>query len=439
MKRICLMITLLFALIRNGNAQIKLTNPYQFDPNGYWLHNTKFGGAGSIAQIAEVTARDFIISKGYMETNRIRIDRNNSGDGLSSTTTAPQLVFGDNNSGESITSKRTNGNTRWGLEFYTNHQNRIHIDNDGSMAIGVGSGNQPSQTFNSRVQINNNYNEKEASFYKPINLLNYLQASGLDSKVDNLNLVSNNPIGSMNNATSILTFWNRYNSSNINPTHVVANHNTLVDYTAPKPSNNNLLSYTVGTFNDLDDRKVAFYNLTLPPPNPSGTYYNARIGVLSVTNTQNDNDLGRGKMAGWFVNRGALTNSGGLAADGAAVWADGIVVANSLILSTSDKKLKNNITPINGAIMSNLLKLKPCTYFKNDENIKRLNYGFIAQELKEVFPDIVVDVTNPATKENFLTVDYQALHAIAITAIQIQQNKIDELTEQIKKINEKLK
>lgn len=50
---------------------------------------------------------------------------------------APGLVFGAENSGEGIASKRTEGGNRWGLDFYTAYVNRMTIANDGRVGIGT--------------------------------------------------------------------------------------------------------------------------------------------------------------------------------------------------------------------------------------------------------------------------------------------------------------
>lgn len=75
------------------------------------------------------------------------------------------------------------------------------------------------------------------------------------------------------------------------------------------------------------------------------------------------------------------------------------VYATNTVISTSDKRDKMNITPLSHGINS-LLKLRPVTYiWKNEvygktvliDNEKRTKIGFIAQEVQQIIPEIVVE------------------------------------------------
>jgi len=74
------------------------------------------------------------------------------------------------------------------------------------------------------------------------------------------------------------------------------------------------------------------------------------------------------------------------------------VYATNTTISTSDKREKMNIKPLNHGLNS-LLKLRPVSYiWKNEvygktvlaDNEKRRNIGFIAQEVQQTIPEIVV-------------------------------------------------
>lgn len=54
-------------------------------------------------------------------------------------------------------------------------------------------------------------------------------------------------------------------------------------------------------------------------------------------------------------------------------------------VATSDYRIKENVTPIKNAI-SDLLKLKPVTYYFTTENNGQLQQGFLAHELQEIVP-----------------------------------------------------
>ena len=85
------------------------------------------------------------------------------------------------------------------------------------------------------------------------------------------------------------------------------------------------------------------------------------------------------------------------------VWAGyfvGDVFVSGTINHASDKRFKKDIKTLSsGAVTAKLMELRPATYlYKNDENIrfsKGLQYGFVAQEVEKVFPDLVNDVEQP--------------------------------------------
>lgn len=76
-------------------------------------------------------------------------------------------------------------------------------------------------------------------------------------------------------------------------------------------------------------------------------------------------------------------------------------------------------------MLEKIKKLKPIN-FRYKINDSELHYGLIAQELAEIFPDLVVK--NPA--EDFYRVKYIELIPILIKGIQ-------ELTKRIEKLEEK--
>jgi hypothetical protein len=116
----------------------------------------------------------------------------------------------------------------------------------------------------------------------------------------------------------------------------------------------------------------------------------------------------------------------------------------------SDKRIKHDIKPIDKA-MDGIMKLKPSVYyFKRDEaNYKYLNlpkeqqFGLIAQEVKEVFPNIVreyktYDEDGKARSETMHSINYTALIPVLIKGMQEQQNKISTLEERIAKLENAL-
>lgn len=106
----------------------------------------------------------------------------------------------------------------------------------------------------------------------------------------------------------------------------------------------------------------------------------------------------------------------------------GDVKANVYAIN-SDLRFKKNITQINNSL-DLILKLNGKNYeFRTDEiNLQKYNFGkgkkfgFIAQELNEVLPELVSQ-----DQEGMYCVDYIAIIPILVEAIKDQQKQIDEL------------
>ncbi len=128
---------------------------------------------------------------------------------------------------------------------------------------------------------------------------------------------------------------------------------------------------------------------------------------------------------------------------------NGNAIINGSLTNPSDKRLKKDIQPIKSPL-DKLRKLKAVEYFWKPE-LKRspnLQYGFVAQEVKDVFPHLVL--TDSET--NLLSVNYIGLIAPMVGAImeletdlknrdhQIEKltNKVDQQENRIKKLEEKL-
>ncbi|PZP38784.1 MAG: hypothetical protein DI585_06280, partial [Pseudomonas fluorescens] len=92
----------------------------------------------------------------------------------------------------------------------------------------------------------------------------------------------------------------------------------------------------------------------------------------------------------------------------------------------SDKRLKHDIKSLEGQIALNkLMQLRPVSYRWNDKQLgTSTKYGFIAQEVKEVMPELVSVATDERKTES---IDYTALIAPAIKAIQQLKEENDKL------------
>lgn len=189
---------------------------------------------------------------------------------------------------------------------------------------------------------------------------------------------------------------------------------------------------------------------------------------------------GQQNMGFWGIGQGAATNIGGLfVAGGAAVggccstnigvwgtiggncsnnWAgffNGDVGSTGAFISVSDRKLKTEIRPMEN-MLDKIMRLKPSTYmFKTDAEYKDMHLpkgnqlGLIAQELEEVFPELITEVAELKAKPEgsegitsaaFKGVQYLPLIPVLISAMQEQQKLIKDqqlqLSEQKQLINQ---
>lgn len=105
----------------------------------------------------------------------------------------------------------------------------------------------------------------------------------------------------------------------------------------------------------------------------------------------------------------------------------------------SDAKLKKDILSMDLSITEKLMKLRPVTYFMKKETpeVEGLQYGFIAQEVREIFPTIVTKA--PESENSVIGMNYSALIAPTVYVVQQQQKMIEDLKRENEEIKAQLK
>ncbi|HEV8282902.1 MAG TPA: tail fiber domain-containing protein [Chitinophagaceae bacterium] len=91
-------------------------------------------------------------------------------------------------------------------------------------------------------------------------------------------------------------------------------------------------------------------------------------------------------------------------------------------LNTSDARLKTNISDLNYGLAA-ILKMRSVKYNWKEGDDKETKIGFLAQELRQVVPEVVV---GNEQKEN-LAVNYIEIIPMLVKAIQEQQQQIEQL------------
>ena len=112
------------------------------------------------------------------------------------------------------------------------------------------------------------------------------------------------------------------------------------------------------------------------------------------------------------------------------------VIAGVLLVSASSRQFKQDIHDMDRA-SRNLMQLRPVTFrYKKeyDSGEGRLQYGLIAEEVAEVYPELVVYDDTGKVK----TVEYQKLPAMLLNELQKQHGKIQEQEAVITDLTERL-
>ena len=110
--------------------------------------------------------------------------------------------------------------------------------------------------------------------------------------------------------------------------------------------------------------------------------------------------------------------------NGDATVSNDLTVSGDVVIS-SDARLKSNIVSL-GSTLPKLLQIDGKSYeMKGKQKI-----GVLAQEIKEVFPELVSKDDN-----EMLAVNYQGLVPVLINALKEQQNEINRLKKQEKRID----
>ena len=183
--------------------------------------------------------------------------------------------------------------------------------------------------------------------------------------------------------------------------------------------------------------------------NDTGTPAILSDGSLNRTAAQIRSDIGAGtsSFSGAYAdltgkptiptNNNQLTNGAGFttftsnqATDTTSTVQFGLVRSTGDVVAffSSDKRLKDNLTPLSNS----LEKVSKLTGYEFDWNDKQDVYeghdiGVVAQEVEEVFPDLVEDRPN-----GYKAVNYEKLSAVLLSAVKELKQEVEELKQKIK-------
>ncbi len=130
------------------------------------------------------------------------------------------------------------------------------------------------------------------------------------------------------------------------------------------------------------------------------------------------------------------TNSGGLSLYANGVFRGNFNPTTGAYTSVSDERLKTDIQAM-PSVLKKVNQLKPTTYQFKQENSNAKNkdnttaYGFIAQDVMEIFPHLVTHQVDNERGIDAYTLDYSGFGVLAIKAIQELQQNVSTLENRI--------
>ncbi|MDD5097678.1 MAG: tail fiber domain-containing protein, partial [Candidatus Omnitrophica bacterium] len=172
-------------------------------------------------------------------------------------------------------------------------------------------------------------------------------------------------------------------------------------------------------------------------PSPYGSYNGLFTDKLGVGDNNSDGSFTSADVpttAGQVWINGNVGIKTGVVSPSYPLQLNGEPAANGYTLWTnySDRRLKENIVGLENGIMDKIMKLKPSAFDYNDKYYQltgyskdgRKLYGFVAQEMQEVFPEMVKE--QQLGKETYLDTNLTNLQVYLVKAIQEQQDLIKE-------------
>jgi len=142
--------------------------------------------------------------------------------------------------------------------------------------------------------------------------------------------------------------------------------------------------------------------------------------IKGVGDAVDATDAANLKVVGQQINANAVTLTKNQTVDGAKTFTSVVRAPN--FVSTSDARLKDDIKDAD--FTDQVAKLRPVTFsFKEDG---RKSFGFIAQEVEEIFPEAVV-----TGEDGYKAVDYSIIVSPLVSTVHDLQQQVDELRAEI--------
>ncbi|MDQ3192759.1 MAG: tail fiber domain-containing protein [Bacteroidota bacterium] len=96
----------------------------------------------------------------------------------------------------------------------------------------------------------------------------------------------------------------------------------------------------------------------------------------------------------------------------------------------SDSTVKTNVSNIS-PVLSKVMNCRPVLYNMQTHPNSTKTYGFIAQEIEQIFPELISEISLPNSTDKLKGINYQSINAILLGAIQEQQALIEVLQQKV--------
>jgi hypothetical protein len=176
-------------------------------------------------------------------------------------------------------------------------------------------------------------------------------------------------------------------------------------------------SSTTGSYNTAMGMQAMYNNTT-------GSN-NVAIGYYALANPPNEGTGNNNIAIGYYALVPSLAASNQIQIGNTYITYAGTQVAWSI---TSDSRWKNSITPINIGL-DLIKKLRPVSYYRNNDSNKKIEYGFIAQEVASALEEIQVKNSGMISIDDagMYAMRYNDIVAPMVKAIQEQEVLIEQL------------
>jgi hypothetical protein len=180
---------------------------------------------------------------------------------------------------------------------------------------------------------------------------------------------------------------------------------SIVAAPAPTPSSDissNIL--TLNTNNWLGESTLDVFSIGIGPTGPASAFANVASSIFTITQAGN-------------VGIGTSTPDPNYALDVSGT------IKTLGINNVSDYRIKENVVPLSGTSnIPTLDGLRPVMYYNTLLN--KHEYGFIAHEVQEIFPDIVIGNKDA---EQYQTINYIPMFALLVKELKEVKKEISDL------------